>query len=82
VIDQPGETVTLPGKESDTVEIMKFTGLKKRFKPSQSADKEAFLLDARKKVTERLVSVDIEQLTDKDWIALGVPISLGRSVPH
>lgn len=79
-VPEEAQQVSLPVKGSDTdfVDVNVFNDLKKRFKPSQAADKESFLRSALIRVQERLVSVDIGKLTDKDWMALGVPRDIGR----
>jgi len=77
------ETVSLPTRvDGEFVDVESFTGLKKRFKPDKTAEKEAFLRDAKRKIIERLEekNVDIENLSDKEWGELQVPRDLGRVI--
>jgi hypothetical protein len=72
-------TIPLPALDgAGDIEVAVFTGLKRRFKPSQVAEKAAFVNDTLALIKTRLEKVDILQVTDKEWTDLGVPRDIGR----
>jgi hypothetical protein len=70
----------LPGLDGSETEVQVFRNLKRRFKPTQQAQKQQHFNDSMVIIRSRLVGVDVTQLTDRDWSDLGIPREWGRKL--